>query len=53
MKDCDDTFIKLDGIMVRQDFNTTIMSAPDVTKYTPMQSFSLKQHLHVPFEHDV
>ena len=29
------------------------MSAQDVSKYTPLQSFSLKQHLHVPFEHDV
>ena len=28
------------------------MSPQDVAKYTPLQSFQMKQHLHVPFEHD-
>ena len=36
MKDCTDNFIKIDGIMIKQDFDTTIMSASDVAKYTPL-----------------
>jgi hypothetical protein len=26
MKDCDDTFIKVEGIMIKQDFDRCIMS---------------------------
>ena len=29
------------------------MSSQDIAKYTPMQSFQMNQHLHVPFEHDI
>jgi hypothetical protein len=36
MKDCDDTFIKVEGIMIKQDFDSSIMSPYDVSKYTPL-----------------
>ena len=53
MKDCDDTFIKVEGIMIKQDFDSSIMSPNDVSKYTPLQTLTLKQTMHVPFEHDI
>ena len=53
MLDCDDNFIKVEGIMIRQDFDSSIMSPQDVSKYSPLQTLTLKQTMHVPFEHDI
>lgn len=49
MRDCDDTFIKIDGIMVKQDFDMTIMAVNEVSKFTQLQSFNMRQSLHVEF----
>ena len=35
MRHCEDNFIKIDGVMIRQDFDTTIMTPQDVEKFTP------------------
>lgn len=53
MRDCDDTFIKIDGIMVKQDFDMTIMAVNEVSKFTQLQSFNMRQSLHVEFQHDI
>lgn len=39
--------------MIKQDFESSIMSPQDVSKYTPLQTLTLKQTMHVPFEHDI
>lgn len=53
MKDCDDNFIKVDGIMIKQDFDSVLMSPQDVQAYTQLQSMTMKQAMHLPFTHDV
>lgn len=53
MTDCDETFIKVDGILIKQDFDQMIMSPNEVATYTSLQSLSMRQVLHVPYEHDV
>lgn len=35
MKHCEDNFVKVDGVIIRQDFDTTIMTPQDVSKFTP------------------
>jgi hypothetical protein len=41
MADCDDSYVKIDGILIKQDFDQLIMSPADVAVYTPLQSVSM------------
>jgi len=41
MADCDDLFVKIDGILIKQDFDQLIMSPADVAVYTPLQSATM------------
>jgi len=34
MTNCEDMFVKVEGVMIKQDFNMSIMSGFDVATYT-------------------